>query len=206
MTLVPAPSGVSSNSHRVESGRRRVGNVRHARRCGASTSSTSHTRDHRVALRRLRPRKRAPFTGPLAPSSHSTPRHSTLHSPVLVTSDTKDHTASTGASTTTDASQDLPTRKTTRSSPCPTTPSMRRRRTRRYRRSRYILALPRESTLGEARCTLPQLGSWVPFAEPRRTSRGEVGHAHSEGVGRIGWHTGRRRTGTRPCGSQLGCS
>src|SRR5207244_9894121 len=51
------------------------------------------------SLRLLRPRNRAPTWGPVAPSSHSPPWFSGLHSPVRVMSATRSYTASALAST-----------------------------------------------------------------------------------------------------------
>jgi hypothetical protein len=69
---------------------------------GGSTARITQTRAHRTRdPARLRPRNRTPGAAELAPSSHSAPRHSWLHSPMRVTSASTAHTASGGASTTT---------------------------------------------------------------------------------------------------------
>lgn len=59
-----------------------------------------HTRVQRIGPTRLRPRNLAPTLGTVAPSSHSAPWHSLLHSPMRVTSASTAQICSGVASTT----------------------------------------------------------------------------------------------------------
>ena len=97
MRQPPLATGSMEIVHSVLSGYIRDGTVRHENSRGASTRTISFVRAQRTRPTVFLPWKRAPGAGAVAPSSRFASRHSWLHSPMRVTSETIAHTASGAA-------------------------------------------------------------------------------------------------------------